>query len=55
MLYVIDDTANNDDDNERGNTGWMVTADESGDDIDEVVAYFKTEKEADEYVAWKNK
>lgn len=55
MLYVIDDTDNNEDDENRGNCGWMVTEDETGEDIDQVIAYFKTEKEADEYVAWKNK
>ena len=54
MLYVIDDTANNDEDENRGDCGWMVTLDESGQDEGCVQAYFRTEEAADAYVEWRN-
>lgn len=52
MLFVIDDTANEDE--EAGVYGWAVSTDETGQDDDAIIARFKDEKMAEMFVEYAN-
>jgi hypothetical protein len=50
--FVVDDTENEDED--YGCFGWLVTTDEQGADISQEVARFRNEADADKFAEMKN-